>query len=176
MSKVLRRRMVDELVKKHEKQKNFVLVNAQGMTSNQAVELRRDLREAKAKLTVLKNSVAHHAFEKMGLKDLQKHLTGMNALVVGSDPVVLAKKLTAFREKTEKAAVRAAQVDGKPFTAADVAAMSKLPGREQLLSTLLGTMQAPAQQFVNVLHESVRQLLGVLAAYETKLKETPSQG
>jgi large subunit ribosomal protein L10 len=164
--------MVDELVKKHEKQKNFVLVNAQGMTANQAVELRRDLREAKAKVTVLKNSVAHHAFEKMGLKDLQKHLTGMSALVVGSDPVILAKKLTAFREKTEKGAVRAAQVDGKPLTAADVAAMSKLPGREQLLSTLLGTIQAPAQQFVNVLHESVRQLLGVLAAYETKLKET----
>src|SRR5688500_12489591 len=128
MSKVLRRRMVDELVKKHEKQKNFVLVNAAGMTSNQAVELRRDLREAKAKLTVLKNSVAHHAFEKMGLKDLQKHLTGMNALVVGSDPVVLAKKLTAFREKTEKAAVRGAQVEGKAVTAADIAAMSKLPG------------------------------------------------
>ena len=172
MSKVLRRRMVDELVKKHEKQKNFVLVNAQGMTANQAVELRRDLREAKAKVTVLKNSVAFHAFEKMGLKDLQKHLTGMSALVVGSDPVILAKKLTAFREKTEKAAVRAAQVDGKPLTPADIAAMSKLPGREQLLSTLLGTMQAPAQQFVNVLHESVRQLLGVLAAYETKLKES----
>ncbi len=174
MSKVLRRKMVDELVKKHEKQKNFVLVNAQGMTANQAVELRRDLREAKAKLTVLKNSVAHHAFEKMGLKDLQKYLTGMSALVVGSDPVVLAKKLTAFREKTEKAAVRAAQVEGKTLTTADVAALSKLPGREQLLATLLGTIQAPAQQFVNVLHESVRQLLGVLAAYEAKLKETTS--
>jgi large subunit ribosomal protein L10 len=172
MSKVLRKRMVDELVKKHEKQKNFVLVNTAGMTSNHAVELRRDLREAKAKLTVLKNSVAHHAFEKMGLKDLQKHLTGMNGLVTGADPVILAKKLTAFREKTEKAAVRAAQVEGKALTAADVAAMSKLPGREQLLSTLLGTMQAPAQQFVNVLHESVRQLQGVLAAYETKLKES----
>jgi large subunit ribosomal protein L10 len=172
MSKVLRRRMVDELVKKHEKQKNFVLVNAAGMTSNQAVELRRDLREAKAKLTVLKNSVAHHAFEKMGLKDLQKHLTGMNALVTGSDPVVLAKKLTAFREKTEKAQVRGASVEGKALTPADVAAMSKLPGREELLSILLGTMQAPAQQMVNVLQESVRQVLNVLSAYEAKLKET----
>lgn len=172
MSKVLRRRMVDELVKKHEKQKNFVLVNAAGMTSNQAVELRRDLREAKAKLTVLKNSVAHHAFEKMGLKDLQKHLTGMNALVTGSDPVVLAKKLTAFREKTEKAQVRGASVEGKALTPADVAAMSKLPGREELLSILLGTIQAPAQQMVNVLQESVRQVLNVLSAYEAKLKET----
>ena len=44
MSKVLRKRMVDELVKKHGKEKNFVLVSTAGMTSNQAVELRRDLR------------------------------------------------------------------------------------------------------------------------------------
>ena len=172
MSKVLRRRMVDELVKKHDKQKNFVLVNAANLTANQSVELRRDLREAKARLTILKNSVAHHAFEKMGLKDLQKHLTGMTALVAGSDPVVLAKKLTAFKEKNDRAAVRAASVEGKALTAADVAALSKLPGKEQLLSTLLGTMQAPAQQMVNVLQESVRQVLNVLSAYEAKLKET----
>ena len=86
--------------------------------------------------------------------------------------MVIAKKLTAFREKNDRAAVRGANVEGKTLTAADVAALSKLPGKEQLLSTLLGTMQAPAQQFVNVLHESVRQLLGVLAAYEAKLKET----
>ena len=171
MAKALRRKMVDELVKKHEQQKNFVLIGTQGMTANQAVELRRDLRDAKVKLTVLKNSVAHHAFEKMGLKELQKHLTGMNALVVGPDPVVMAKRLTAFREKTEKAAVRAAVIEGKGLTPADVAALSKLPGREQLLSTLLGTMKAPAQQLVTVLNESVRQFLGVLVAYETKLKE-----
>ena len=173
MSKVMRRRMVDELVKKHGQEKNFVLIGTQGLTANQSVELRRDLREAKVKLTILKNSVAHHAFEKMGLKDLQKHLNGMNALVVGSDPVVMAKKLAAFREKNEKtAAVRGAVVDGKALTPADMTALSKLPGREQLLSTLLGTLQAPAQQFVNVLHESVRQILGVLAAYEEKLKES----
>jgi len=170
MSKVLRRRMVDELVKRYEHQKNYVLVSTQGMTANQSVELRRDLREGKVRMTALKNSVAHHAFEKLGLKELQKHLTGMNALVVGPDAVVMAKKLVAFRERTEKGQVRGGVVDGKAMGPADLVTLSKLPGREQLLSTLLGTMQAPAQQFVGVLNESVRQFVGVLAAVEEKLK------
>jgi large subunit ribosomal protein L10 len=162
--------MVDELVKRYQHQKNYVLVSTQGMTANQAVELRRDLRECKVKMTALKNSVAHHAFEQLGLKELQKHLTGMNALVVGPDPVVIAKKLVAFRERTEKAQVRAGMVEGKALSAAELVTMSKLPGREQLLSTLLGTIQAPAQQFVTVLNEAGRQFVGVLAAYEGKLK------
>jgi len=162
--------MVDELVKKHGKQKNFVLVNAAGMTSNQAVELRRDLREAKAKLTVLKNSVAHHAFEKLGLKDLQKHLTGMNALVVGPDPVVIAKKLTAFREKADKATVRAGMMEGKPLTPADLLSLSKLPGREQLLSMYAGTLLAAAQKYVSTLNEAVRRYAGTLQALADKEK------
>ena len=164
MSKALRRRMVDELVKKYEHQKNFVLVNTQGLTANQTVELRRDLREGKVRMTVLKNSVAHHAFEKLGLKDLQKHLTGMNALVAGSDPVVIAKKLVAFREKAEKAAVRGGVAEGKPLTPADVTALSKLPGREQLLSIYAGTLLAGAQKYAGVLNEAVRQYAGTLQA------------
>jgi len=171
MSKVLRRRMVDELVRKNEKAKNFILVSGDKMTANQAVELRRELRSEKAKLTVLKNSVAHHAFEKLGLKEFQKHLSGMNALVAAPDAVTAAKKVVAFRDKNDRAQVKAGYLEGKPLTAADVAAMSKMPGRAELLSMLLGTMQAPAQQFVNVVNESVRQFVNVMAAHEAKLKE-----
>lgn len=170
MSKALRRRMVDELVKKYEHQKNFVLVNTQGLTANQTVELRRDLREGKVRMSVLKNSVAHHAFEKLGLKDLQKHLTGMNALVVGPDPVVIAKKLTAFREKAEKASIRAGMMEGKPLGPADLAALSKLPGREQLLSIYAGTLLAAAQRYVGTLNEAVRQYAGTLQALADKDK------
>lgn len=172
MAKALRRRMVDELVKKVGVQGSFVLVDAQGMTGNQSVELRRELRAEKAKLSSLKNSVAHHAFEKMGLKPLQEHLTGMNALAYGPDPVALAKRLVEFRKKTERAKVKAGWLEGKPLSADQIDALSKMPGRQELLSILLGTLRAPAQQFVNVVNESVRQMVNVLAAYESKLKET----
>ena len=40
MSKVLRRKMVDELAEKLQGQNNLVLVDAQGLTGNQTVELR----------------------------------------------------------------------------------------------------------------------------------------
>ena len=55
MSKVLRRKMVDELAEKLKGQTNLVLVDAKGLTGNQTVELRKALREDKLKLSLVKN-------------------------------------------------------------------------------------------------------------------------
>jgi ribosomal protein L10 len=47
MSKVLRRKMVEELADTLKGQTNLVLVDAKGLTGNQTVELRKALREDK---------------------------------------------------------------------------------------------------------------------------------
>ena len=45
-----------------------------------------------------------------------------------------------------------------------VQGMSKLPGREELLSTLVGTMQAPITKFVQTLNEIPTKFVRTLAA------------
>ena len=45
MSKVLRHKMVDDLADKLKGLKNMVLVDANGLTANQATELRAQMRE-----------------------------------------------------------------------------------------------------------------------------------
>jgi large subunit ribosomal protein L10 len=76
MSKVLRRKMVDELAEKLKGQTNLVLVDAKGLTGNQTVELRKALREDKNKIRLVKNSVALHTFKKLGVTGLDTALTG----------------------------------------------------------------------------------------------------
>jgi large subunit ribosomal protein L10 len=164
MAKELRKRVVGELQAKYQGQKNFFLVNYQGLTANQTVELRRELRADKVRMNVVKNSVAHHAFEQLGLAGLQKHLIGMNAIVFGPDPVVAAKKILAYRDKHQKPEVRAAIVDGKLMTPADVVTLSKLPGREQLLSQVLGVLLGVQTQLVSTLNEIPRAFVGTLQA------------
>jgi large subunit ribosomal protein L10 len=171
MSKALRRRVVDEMERKYRGHKNFFIVNYQGLTANQTVELRRELRAEKVKMSVVKNSIAHHAFAKLGLELIKEKLTGMNAVVYGPDPVVAAKKLVAYREKNQKPEVRAAVVDGRLMTAADVIALSKLPGREQLLSQILGVMLGVTQQFAGTLNEITRKFVGTLQAVADREKK-----
>jgi len=171
MSKALRRKSVDELAEKFKGQANLVLVDANGLTANQAVELRREVREGQARVRLLKNSVALHTFKKLGLAGFEKHLTGMNVLVYGPDPLSIAKKLVAYKEKHQKGAVKAAVIEGKEMPAAGILELSKLPGRNELLGQILGVMQGVTTKFVSTLNEIPRAFVGTLQAVADKGKE-----
>jgi large subunit ribosomal protein L10 len=168
MSKALRRKMVDELAVKLQGQSNVVLVDANGLTGNQSVELRKSLREGQARVRLVKNSVALHTFKKLGVAAFEKHLSGMTAVVFGADPLAIAKKLTAYREKHNKGAVKAALIEGKPADAAAVAELSKLPGREEMLGQILGLMNGVTAKFVSTLNEIPRKFVGTLQAVADK--------
>ena len=171
MSKVLRHKMVDDLASKLKDLKNMVLVDANGLTANQATELRATMREGKSRVRLLKNSVATHTFKKLGIGGFEKHLTGMNALVFGPDPVTIAKKLVAYKEKHQKGAVKAAVIEGKEMPAAGILELSKLPGRNELLGQILGVMQGVTTKFVSTLNEIPRAFVGTLQAVADKGKE-----
>ncbi len=168
MSKALRHKMVDELAGKFRGQKNIVLVNAQGLTGNQTVELRAQLREVQVKMRLMKNSVALHIFKKLGLPGFDPHLSGMTALVYGPDPLAIAKKLVAYREKNQRPEVKCAWIEGKVMGAAEVVALSRLPGREAILASLFGTMNAVTQKFVSTLNEIPRSFVATLLAVSGK--------
>ena len=172
MSKVLRHKMVDDLAAKLKDQKNLVLVDGLGLTANQATELRAQMREGKGRVRLLKNSVALHAFKKLGVGNFEKHLTGMNVLVFGPDPVTIAKKLVAYKEKhAGKGGVKAAVIEGKEEGAAAIENLSKLPSRPELLSQVLGVMKGVTAKFVSTLNEIPRSFVGTLQAIVDKEKK-----
>jgi large subunit ribosomal protein L10 len=168
MSKVLRHKMVDDLAEKLKGQKNLVLVDGGGLTANQATELRAQVRDGKGRVRLLKNSVALHTFKKLGLAGFEKHLSGMNVLVFGPDPVTLAKKLVAYKEKHQKGGVKAAVIEGKEEGAAVIENLSKLPSRPELLAQVLGVMQGVTVKFVSTLNEIPRSFVGTLKAIADK--------
>jgi large subunit ribosomal protein L10 len=135
------------------------------------VELRRALREDKAKVRLVKNSVALHTFKKLGIGTFESHLTGMSALVYGNDPLAIAKKLVAYREKNQKGAVKAAVIEGKPVNAEGITALSKLPGRQEMLGQILGLLQGATVQLVSTLNELNRKFVGTLQAVADKEKK-----
>jgi large subunit ribosomal protein L10 len=171
MSKVLRRKMVDELAEKLKGQTNLVLVDAGSLTGNQTVELRKSLRSENLKFRLVKNSVALHTFKKLGITGFDEKLTGMSGLIYGADGLALAKKLVAYRDKHQKPAVKAALIEGKAFSPASIDALSKLPGRNELIAQLLGLMNAVTVKFVSTLNEIPRSFVGTLKAVADKDKK-----
>src|SRR3989344_5860581 len=91
-------------------------------------------------------------------------MTGPLAFAVSADPVAVAKILSEFAKDNEWLKIKAGAMSGKLMSLAQIQALAVLPGREQLLAQLLGTMQAPVRKFVQTLNEVPTKFVRALAA------------
>ena len=83
---------------------------------------------------------------------------------IGSDPVAAAKVLYDFSRTNDKLVIKAGAMANLLMSSSDVASLASLPGRDELLSKLLGTMQAPIANFVRTLNEVPTRFVRGLAA------------
>ena len=147
-----------------------IVTECAGMPVNQVNDLRKRLRQAKANLHVVKNTLAVRAIGGTALVPLQPFFKGQSALVIGyDDPVLPAKVIRDFikSEKCEeKLQLKGAILDGIELDPARISSVADLPSRLELLSMLLSAFQGPVRGFVGVLGQIVRSIVAVLAAIQ----------
>lgn len=133
------------------------------LTVAQDFELRKTIRGAGGKYRVIKNNLAAKAAEGTRAEDLLKGLRGMTSLAyTTTDPVALAKALTAYAKSNPVLVFKAGMVEGRVIDIRSIQELASMPSREQILAKLLFLIQAPAQRVATAINAVGRNLAVVL--------------
>jgi large subunit ribosomal protein L10 len=91
-------------------------------------------------------------------------MVGPLAYGISSDPVAVAKVLQEFARENDKFVIRAGAMPNVMMTPREVADLAKMPSRQELLATLLGTLQAPLAKLVRTMNEVPGKFARTVAA------------
>ena len=139
--------VVKEIVEKAKKSTTIVVAEYRGLTVAQLQELRRALNKEDSELCVYKNSLVERASEELGyeMKDI---LSGPNAIIFSKEVSNGAKVAVKYSKKfRDTLVIKGGVVEGKFADADKIKEVSKLPGKEGLISMFLSCLQAPIRQF-----------------------------
>ncbi len=149
-----------------------ILAEYRSLPVSEMTALRKKARNAGVYLRVLKNTLVRRAVAETPFKGLLEKMVGPLAYGISSDPVVVAKVLQEFAKDHDKFVIRAGAMPNVMMTAREVAELAKMPGRQELLATLLGTMQAPIAKFVRTLNEVPSKFVRTVAAVRDEKEKT----
>ena len=150
---------------------SIIVAEYRGLGVVDLTALRANARKSGVYLRVVKNTLVRRAVAGTPFEGLSAKLVGPLIYGISKDPVAAAKLLNDFAKGNDKLAIKVGAMPNYVMDVAGVKALATMPSREELLSKLLGTMQAPITQFVRTLNEVptkfVRGLAAVRDAKET---------
>jgi large subunit ribosomal protein L10 len=129
------------------------------MTADKDIDLRKVVRNAGGKYSVLKNKLAPKAGAGTQIEGALGGLKGVSSIAYTSgDPVALAKALATWVKENSQFTFKLGIVDGKVLDVSEVQALATMPGKEELFAKLLWLINAPAQRLVTVINATGRDL------------------
>ena len=155
MAKIeLKQPIVDEIKGLVEGAQTAVILNYSGVTVEQDTKLRKAMREAGITYKVFKNTLMKRAFVGTEFEALNASLEGPNAIAISKEDATAPARLVAkFAKDIPNLEMVAGVVEGQFYDAKGMQAISQIPGREELLGRLLGSMQSPIANFARVINQ-----------------------
>ncbi len=169
MNRTQKEKEVEFLTEQFKRCKAAVLADYRGLKVGQITELRSKVYQGNAKMKVVKNRLAKIALKNASIEGLDGFFLGPTAMVWSTDDEVApAKIFVEFAKGNAKLEVKGGYLDGRSVDLTYVKWLAALPSREIMLAQILGSMSAPATNFVGVLSALPRQLVTVLNAIKEK--------
>jgi large subunit ribosomal protein L10 len=154
---------VEALRQDLEQSRNLFVTGYEKLKVGQDFELRKVVRGAGGKYRVVKNNLAEVASVGTPAEQVLKDLRGMTSVAyTSSDPVALAKALTAYAKLNPTFTFKAGLVEGRVIDIKSINDLAAMPSKEELFAKLLYVINAPAQRLATVIATVGRNLAVVI--------------
>lgn len=144
-----------------------VFTDISGMDVPSLTQLRRSIRDAGGKYTIIKKTLLAIALQAEKMEKIDaKEMQGEIAVAFGLDGDItsVAKAIYTHNKENEKPIIINGIMDGDVLEIAQVNHLATLPSKEELLARTVGSINAPISGFVNVCNGAVANIVYVLSA------------
>lgn len=151
---------------------SVVLADYRGVDSGDMTALRAKAREQNVYLRVVRNTLAKRAVQGTEFECVNDVLVGPTLFAFSmEDPGAAARLLKDFAKEDKDFEIKALAVGGELLGADQIDRLAKLPTREEALSQLAGTIQAPITKLARTFNEVPTKVTRAVAAVRDQKKE-----
>ena len=167
-----KKQIVSDLVSSFKESNLSAFVNYKGMTVSELTDFRLKVDENKGKSIVFKNTLIKKALQELGIDVSNTLLSGPTLLVsTQSNSSEVSKVIVDLLKEKEGISLKGAVFNDKEVEASLVNQLAKLPSRDVLIATLVGSVKAPLVGLVRTLSSPTAGLINVLNAIKQKNQE-----
>ena len=162
MDRARKEQVVSELKDVFKHSGIIVAANYTGITVAEMSDLRNKMRENSANVRVAKNRLARIAIEKSPPEGMKHLLVDQIVLMYSEDPVTAAKISVEFAKTNNNLKIVGGAMGDRILDSNGVTEVSKLPTREEVLSSISALLVAPAGGLASSLTGPASVIAGVL--------------
>ena len=176
MNREEKAQVIEELVEKLNKNSNFYITDASGLTVSEVNEFRKLCFDKGIDYKVFKNTLIKKALDRMESdfkefeeKDVLKGFSGI--LFIEGNGNAPAKVIKEFRrrKKSEKPLLKGASIDTELFIGNDLLeSLSNLKSKEELVGDIINLLQTPARNVIAALQSAPSTLAGIVKTLAEK--------
>jgi large subunit ribosomal protein L10 len=174
MSRLIKEKIVEKYGEKFRGVDDVAVVSTKGVNVQAMTQFRRALRTKNIRAMVIHNRLGKRALETAGLKGIGALLRGPSTLVWGGDGIVdIAKVLALEGKNLATLEIRGGISAGQVLSKADIEALSRMPGRTELLGRIAGLAMAPAARVAALVLSPAGRVVAQVREVEKKAPAEP---
>jgi large subunit ribosomal protein L10 len=170
MKREEKEQIVAEVAGTVRKANGMFFTDFQGLTVEQATELRREFFKVGVEYRVVKNTLIQKALEQVtGFDAVTPKLVGPTGVAFAfEDAVIPARVIQKFADKHNKLSLKVCVLDGQVYEGSRLKELAQLPSRKDLMASILGSVQSPLAGVPSVVNAVLRDLANVVEQIEKK--------